>query len=106
MESSGGDEQDVVGAYHAVTRVDRGAFHDGQNVTLDAFAGNVGAVATFASSDLVDFVEEDDAGVLDALDGNALHLIHINETLFFFLDEIFERLRHLHLPLLGALTED
>jgi len=28
-------------------------------------------VATFASGDFVDFVEEDDAGVFDAIDGGA-----------------------------------
>ena len=69
VEGAGGDEEDVVGAHHAVAGVDGGAFDDGQDVALHAFAGDVGAVAAFASGDFVDFVEEDDAGVFDALDG-------------------------------------
>jgi hypothetical protein len=68
VERAGGDEEDVVGRDHAVLGVDRGAFDDGQNVALHAFARDVGAVAAFAAGDLVDLVEEDDAGVFDALD--------------------------------------
>ena len=61
VERARGDEQNVVGAHHAVARVDRGAFDDRQNVALHAFAADVGAVPAFASGDFVDFVEEDDA---------------------------------------------
>ena len=38
VERAGGDEQNVVGANHAVARVDGGAFDDRQNVALHAFA--------------------------------------------------------------------
>src|ERR1035437_9410388 len=106
VECTGGDEQDVVGAHHAVARVHRGAFDDGQNVALHAFARNVRPVPAFASRDLVDFVEEDDARVLHALHGDARDLVHVDQTLLFFLDEVLERLADLHLPLLGALAED
>ena len=44
--------------------------------------------------------------VLHALDRDALHLVHIDQALLFFLDEVFEGLADLHLPLLGALAED
>ena len=68
MERAGGDEQDVVGAHHAVLGVDRGAFDDRQDVALHALAADVRAVAALAAGDLVDLVDEDDAGLLDALD--------------------------------------
>ena len=90
VERAGGDEQDVIGAHHAVAGVDGRAFDDRQNVALHAFAGDVGAVAAFAPGDLVDFVEEDDAGLFHALDGHARDLIHIDEPLLFFLDQVFE----------------
>ena len=106
VERSGGDEQNVVGAHHAVARVDRGAFDDGQDVALHAFAGDVGAVAAFASGDFVDFVEEDDAGIFHAIDGQAGDLVHIDQALLFFLNQIFEGLVDLHLPLFGALAEE
>jgi hypothetical protein len=65
-----------------------------------------GAVAAFAAGDLVDLVEEDDARVFHALDRDARDLVHIDQALLFFLDQIFEGLVDLHLPLLGALAED
>ncbi len=65
-----------------------------------------GAVAALAAGDLVDFVEEDDAGVLHALDRDARHLVHVDQPLLFFLDQVVEGFAHLHLPLLGALAED
>ena len=61
VEGAGGDEQDVIGAHHAVARVHGGAFNDGENVALHAFARNVGAVAALAAGDLVDLIEKDDA---------------------------------------------
>src|SRR5690348_8280485 len=61
VEGSRGDEENVIGANHAVTGVDGGAFDDGENVTLHAFARDIGAMAAFASRNLVDLIEEDDA---------------------------------------------
>ena len=71
VERAGGDEQDVIGAHHAVLGVDGRAFDDRQDVALHALAADVGAVAALAAGDLVDLVDEDDAGLLDALDGGA-----------------------------------
>ena len=34
------------------------------------------------------------------------HLVHVDQALLFFLDEVLEGLADLHLPLLGALAED
>ena len=106
VKCAGGDEQNVIGAHHAVPRVHRRAFDDRQDVALHAFAADVGPVAGFAAGDLVDFIEKDDAAVLDALDGDARHLIHIDELLFFFLDQVIDRFGDLHLALLGPLAEE
>ena len=88
VERAGGDEEDVVGRNHAVLGVDGGAFDDGQDVALDALAGDVGAVAALATGDLVDLVEEDDSGVFDALDSEPRDLVHVDQATFFFLDEV------------------
>ncbi len=106
VEGACGYEQDVIGADHAIACVDRGAFDYGENVALHAFARNVRTMAAFAAGDLVDFVEEDDAGVFDAIDGHACDLLHVDQALLFFLNQVFESLVDLHLPLLGALAED
>src|SRR5260370_23094792 len=105
MESAGGDEQDVVGANHAVTSVDCGAFDDGQNVALHAFAGNIRAVAGLAAGDLIDLVDKNDAHLLGALDGRARDLVHIEQLVLFFLDEVLEGVGHAHLALLLLLAE-
>jgi hypothetical protein len=63
------DEQNVVGRDVAVFGHDAAAFHDGQNVALHALARDFGAVAAFASRHFVDFVDEQNAVFLHALDG-------------------------------------
>ncbi len=35
-----------------------------------------------------------------------VHLVHVDQALLLFLDEVLEGLADLHLPLLGALAED
>src|SRR5260370_325413 len=74
--------------------------------SVDSFTRDIRTVATFAAGDLVDFIEEHNPRLLDSLDCRARNLIHVNETLLFFLDQILEGFAHLHLPLLGALAED
>src|SRR6476646_7364380 len=61
VEGAGGDEKNVVGANHAVAGVDSSAFDDRQDISLHALAADVGPVTGFATGDLVDFVDEDDA---------------------------------------------
>ncbi|GBC78231.1 hypothetical protein HRbin08_01718 [bacterium HR08] len=56
----------------------------------------------FSSGDLINLVQEDDARLLDALQSDARHLLHVNELLLLLLDEIIHRLIHAHLSLLGA----
>jgi len=85
VECARGDEQDVVGADHAVARVDGGAFDDRKDVALYAFRAKRRGRAAFAAGDFVDFIQEDDAGVFHAVDGGARDLLHVDEALFFFL---------------------
>src|SRR5262249_25691890 len=106
MKRSGGDEQNMISSNHSVARVHRGPFYDRQNVTLHALARDIRSVTAFAAGDLVNLIEKDDAGLLDAIDGDARDLVHVNQALFFFLDQVLEGLADLQLPLLGALAED
>ena len=101
VECSGGDEQDVIRSNETVACVDCGAFDDGENVALDTFATDVGAVAGLAAGDLVHFVEEDDAAPLHAIESGTRHLVHVDQLLLFFLDQIFERFGDAHLALAG-----
>src|SRR6202041_1175374 len=55
---------------------------------------------------LVDFVQENYSRVFHAIDGGARYLLHVDQALLFFLNQIFEGFVDLHLPLLGALAED
>src|SRR5271155_3928990 len=95
----------MVGADHAIASVDGGAFDDGQNVALHAFAGDVRAVAGLAAGDFVHFVNEENAHLLDAVHGDARDLVHINQAVFFFLDEIVKGFGDRHFALLFLLAE-
>ncbi len=92
MKSAGSDEQDVIGPHHPVLRVHRGAFDDRQDVALHAFATHFGAVTALAAGDLVDFVDEDDPRLLDALDRGRRHRLHVDELLLLFLRQALTRL--------------
>ena len=96
----------MVSAHHAVARVHGGAFNDRQDIALHTLARNIGPMAALAAGNLVHFIEEDDAGIFDPVNGDARHLIHVNQALLFFLDQILESLIHFHLPLLGALPKN
>ena len=62
-------------------------------------------MAAFASGDLVDLVQEDDAAALHALERDARHLVHVDELLLFFLHQVLHRLGDAHLALARALAE-
>src|SRR6202035_2545437 len=73
MEGTGSDEQDMIGPHGAVLGGHGGALDQRQELPLNAFAAHVAAAAVFAAcTDLVDFVEKDDAVLLDGFDGIAL----------------------------------
>ena len=59
----------------------------------------------FASGNFVHFVDEQNAHLLHAVDRDARHLIHIDQAVFFFLDQIVEGLGNRHLALLFLLAE-
>ena len=63
-------------------------------------------MAALAPRNLVDLIQKHDARILHAIDRHARHLIHIDQPLLFFLNQIFKGLIHLHLPLLGPRAED
>ena len=101
VEGAGADEEDVVGLDQAVARVDGRAFDDRQQVALDALAADLGPVARFAAGDLVQLVQEDDARVLDALDGQAGDLVHVDQPPLLFVEQVLPGLVDFDFPLLG-----
>ena len=60
VEGAGGDEEDVVGLDRAVAGHHDRALDDRQQVALDPFARDIGAVVAVAADRLVDLVDEDD----------------------------------------------
>ena len=65
-----------------------------------------GPCAALAPRDLVDLVDEDDPGLLHALDRRARHGVHVDELLLFFLRQRLERVRHGELALPGAALKE
>src|SRR5262249_33828065 len=88
VECPGGDKENVIGTYETIARIDGSPFHNWQNVALHAFPADVWAVSAFATRDLIDLVEKDNSAVLDPLHGKSRHLIHIDEFLLLFLNQI------------------
>jgi hypothetical protein len=86
VEGAAGDEEDVVGFDRAVLGGDGGAFDEGEEVALDAFAGDVAAAGGgfAAAGDLVDFVEEDDAVGFGVGDGVLGEAVGVQEFVGFF----------------------
>jgi len=97
----------VISAHHAVTRVDCGAFDDGKDVALARLRAETSGPWPLSRPAILSISSrKDDAGVFDSVNGDARDLLHIDQALLFFLDQILEGLVDLHLPLLGALAED
>ena len=88
VESARRDEQNMIRPHESMPSIDGRALHDGQNVALHAFAADIGAVTAFAAGDLIDLVQEDDAAALHAIQRDARHLIHVDELLLFFLNQV------------------
>ncbi len=92
MERAGSDEEDVIGPDHPVSRVDRRALDDREDVALHALARDVGPLARLATGDLVDLVEKDDSVRLGPLDRDARDLVHVDQLVLLLLDEVLEGL--------------
>ena len=65
VESARRDEQDVVGLHRAMLGGNRRAFDQRQQVTLHAFARNIGTGTFTAGTNLVHFVEKHDTVILN-----------------------------------------
>src|SRR5258708_25868744 len=105
MKGARGDKENVVSTNHAVARVYRGAFDDRQYVALHTFTGNVRAVAGFAAGNFIDLVDKNDAHLFGALDRGARDLVHVEQLVLFFLNEVFESVGDAHLAFLFLLAE-
>ena len=104
MERARRDEQDVVGLDRPVLGRDRGALDQRQQVALHALARDVGADAV-ARANLVDLVEEDDAVVLDRLDGVLGDLLLIEQAVRFLVDQQRVGFPHRDAAALGPAAE-
>src|SRR5229473_835264 len=62
-------------------------------------------MAGFAPSHFVDFIDKDDAHLLGALHGHTCDLVHVQQLVFFFLNQVFESVGHTHLSFLLLLPE-
>ena len=74
-------------------------------ISADALAAHIRPVRPLATRNLVDFVQEHNPRVLNPLYRQPRHLVHVDQSALFLLDQVLERLRHLHLALLGPLPE-
>src|SRR5262245_35366616 len=95
----------MIRAHESVTRVDRGAFDNRQDVALHAFAAHIGTMAAPTPRDLVYLIPEDDAATLYAFDRHARHLIHIDQLLRFLLSQVIHRFAHAHFAFARAPRE-
>lgn len=87
MESARRDEQDMVGLERAIFGRDRRALDQRQQVALHAFAADRSATH-IADRNLVDLVQENDAILLGAGDGDARDIILVQTLVLLFLDQL------------------
>ena len=96
MKRAAGNEQDVVGAHHAVAGVDGGAFNQRQQIALHALTGNIRALHAGAGGNFVDFVQKDDAVLFDGGHGVGFHVFIVNQAVGFFVRQRLERIGNAH----------
>src|SRR5690349_18201238 len=82
--------------------VDGRSFDQRQQIALDALARDIGAAQAFAAGNLVSFVEENDAVLLDGANRFLHELLVIEQLVGFLVDENIVRFRHGHPPRFGA----
>jgi hypothetical protein len=80
--------------------------YDRQDIPLHAFPGYIRSVTAFPSGDFIDLVDEDDAHLLGPLGGDARDVIHVDQLVLFFLDQVIEGLRYRHFSLFLLLAEE
>ena len=87
----------MIGAHIAVSRLHRRPFDDRQQVPLYPFARDVGAGALAAlAGDLVDFVDENDAMVFDAIERLVHDVVHVDQLLQLLVDQNAARFVEVH----------
>ena len=96
VERTGRDEEDVVGAHHAVAGVHGAALHQRQEVALHPLAGDVRPLVLAAAGHLVDLVEEHDRVLLGLAERPRLELLVVDELRGLLLREEPHRLLHRH----------
>src|SRR5882724_6095268 len=95
----------MIGAHKTVSCIHRRAFDNRQNISLHTLAADVRTMTGFATRDLIYLIEENDPVALHTLQSDARDLIHIDQLLFLFLDQIFRCFGYAHLALTRALAE-
>src|SRR5262249_56122645 len=78
MKCAGCNKEYVVSTDHPVPCVYRGALDYRQDVSLNTLARDVRSTARLPTGNFVDFIEKDDPVILNALDGCACDLIHVD----------------------------
>jgi hypothetical protein len=86
-------------------RIYRRPFHDRKDVALHALAAHVGPVPSLAPRDLVDLIQKNDSARFHPFQRDPSHLLHVDQLVLFFLDQILERLVHAHRALLRTASE-
>ena len=104
-EGSGRDEQDMIGADHAVAGVDRRPFDNGQEIPLHPLPRDVRTMRPVPAHNLVDLVEKYNSRLLDPFDGGFCDLVHIDEPLRLFIGQNLQGLRHFYAPFFLFLGE-
>ena len=90
VESAGRDEQDVVRLHAAVLGGNGGAFDQRQQIALHAFSRDAAVARVIAHGDLVDLVDEDDAGLFGDFNRLAADLLFIDKARGFFVAQQLE----------------
>ena len=96
MKSARADKQNMIRLNRSVFRRYGAALHNGQKISLHAFTRDVRALGTVFASYFVNFIQKDNSRLLDSGNGFFDNLIHIHQTLGFFLPHQLKRFRHLY----------
>jgi len=78
---------------------------DGQYVPLHALTRNVGPVARLTASDFIDLVDKNNTHLSARSTAVRVTLIHVEQLVFFFLNQVLECVGDAHLAFLFLLAE-
>src|SRR5262245_22202475 len=106
MKSPCRNEENMIRANHAVAAVNRSSFDDRKDISLYAFPADIWSMTTLTTRNLVYLIKKNDSVLFDPFNSNPSDLVHVDELLFFFLNEVVNGLRHLHLSLFSLLPKN